>query len=109
VRTNQEHHSHRNQKSAEMERKDSFRVGRGTREQIMLAVFATLTFLIAMWLCVAVAAATLEQSGYKIIAALKGRPSLEPACMAPVAGRISQRYPSPRRPVRARIELRAAA
>ena len=75
----------------------------------MLAVFAALTFLIALWLCVAVAAATLEQSGYKIIAALKGRPSLEPASIAPVAGRISQRYPSPRGRLRAPGELRAAA
>ena len=75
----------------------------------MLAVFATLAFLIAMWLCAAVAAATLEQSGHKIIAALKGRASLEPASITPIAGRVSQRYPSPRRPVRARVELRAAA
>lgn len=75
----------------------------------MLAVFATLTFLIALWVCAAVAAATLEQSGYKIIAALNGRPSLEPASIAPVPGRISQRYPSQRRPLRAPVELRAAA
>ena len=75
----------------------------------MLAVFATLTFLIAMWLCAAVAATTLEQSGYKIIAALNSRPSLEPASIAPIAGRISQRYPSARRPMRVRAELRAAA
>ena len=75
----------------------------------MLAVFATLTFLIAMWLCAVAAAASLEQSGYKVVAALKGRPSLEPASIMPVAGRVSQRYPSPRRPLRARVELRAAA
>lgn len=75
----------------------------------MLAVFATLTFLIAMWLCAGILAATLEQSGYKFIAALKSRPSLEPASIAPIAGRISQRYPSPRRPLRAPVELRSAA
>jgi hypothetical protein len=92
-----------------MERKDSFRVGRGTKEVIMLAVFATLAFLVAMWLCVTVVADTLEQSGYKIIAALKGRLSLELASVAPIAGRVSQRYPSPRRPLRGQIELRAAA
>ena len=92
-----------------MERKDSFRVGRKQKEEIMLTVFATLTFLIAMWLCLGVLATTLEQSGFKIIAALKGRPSLEPASIAPIAGRISQRYPSPRRPLRAPIELRTAA
>ena len=42
----------------------------------MLAAFATLAFLIAMWLCVTVVAGTLEQSGSKIVAALKGRSPL---------------------------------
>jgi len=100
---------HRNQKSAEMEQKLSFRVGRETKEAIMLAVLATLTFLIAMWLCAGVATATLEHSGLKIIAALKGRSLLAALPINPIAGRISQRYPSPQRPVRARVELRAAA
>ena len=76
----------------------------------MLAVFATLTFLIAVWLCAAIAAATLEQSGFKIIAALKGRSLLAIPAISPIEGRISQRYPSPlRRPLRAQVGLRAAA
>ena len=75
----------------------------------MLAVFATLAFLVAIWLCVVAAAAALEENGFKIIAALTGRPALEAASVAPIAGRISQRYPSSRRPLQAPIELRAAA
>ena len=75
----------------------------------MLAAFATLAFLIALWLCLTVVAETLEQSGYKIIAALKRRESLELASIAPIAGRVTQRYPSPRRPLRGQTELRAAA
>ena len=75
----------------------------------MLAMLATLTFLIVIWLCATIVAGTLEQSEAKIIAALKGRSLLASPPVGPVAGRVSQRYPSQRRPVRARVELRAAA
>ncbi len=75
----------------------------------MLAAFATLTFLITLWLCAVGAAATLEQHGSKIIAALKGQSPLAISPVRPIAGRVSQRYPSPQRPVRARVALRAAA
>jgi hypothetical protein len=75
----------------------------------MLAVLATLTFLIVIWLCATIVAGTLEQSEHKIIAALKGRSLLVSSPIGPIAGRVSQRYPSRRRQVRARIELRAAA
>ena len=75
----------------------------------MLAVFATLSFLIAMWLCVTIVAGTLEQSGSRIVAALKGRSLLATLAITPIQGRVSQRYPSPQRPVRARVALRAAA
>ena len=75
----------------------------------MLAVIATLTFLVAMWLCATIVAATLEQSGSKIIAALQGRSPLATASIAPVKLRVSQRYPSMRRPMRAQAGLRAAA
>jgi hypothetical protein len=109
VRTKQEHRRYRNQKSAEMERKCSFRVGRGTREQIMLTVFATLTFLIALWLCATTVAAMLEQSGSKIITVLKGQSLLATASAAPIKLRVSQRYPSTKGPLRAMAELRAAA
>ena len=75
----------------------------------MLAVLATLAFLTAMWLCVMIVAGTLEQSEAKIIAALKGRSLLASPPISPIAGRVSQRYPSQRRPMHAKVELRAAA
>lgn len=74
----------------------------------MLAVFATLTFLLAMWLCAAVVAATLEQSGHKILAALKGQSLLATPSLPPIRLRVGQRYPS-KRPVRAQAGLRVAA
>jgi len=96
-------------KARKMERIDSFRVGRGTKEDMMLAVFATLTFLITLWLCATVIAATLEQSGSKILAAIKGRSPLASPAIAPIKLRVSQRYPLSQRPMRVRGELRAAA
>jgi len=109
-RTKQEHGPHRNQKSAEMERNDSFRVGRRTKEVTMLAAFATLTFLIVLWLCVTVVATTLGQSWNKVIAALAGHSLLASPAIPPSKMRVSQRYPSmAQRPVRAQVELRAAA
>ena len=76
----------------------------------MLAVFATLTFLIAIWLCATVGTSTLEQSGGKVLAALKGRSLMASPAIPAIEGRISQRYPSmAQRPARARVELRAAA
>lgn len=76
----------------------------------MLAVFATLTFLIVLWLCVTVVAGTLEQNGSKVTAALKGRSMLASPAIPPIKMRVSQRYPSTaQRPVRAQVELRAAA
>jgi hypothetical protein len=107
--TKQEHIPVSNGKARKMERKDSFRVGRGTEEQTMIAAFATLTFLLALWLCAVTVVATLEQSGFKILAALKGRSLLATPVIAPIQGRVSQRYPSPQRPIRARLALRAAA
>ncbi|HMI39938.1 MAG TPA: hypothetical protein VK485_01750 [Sphingomicrobium sp.] len=75
----------------------------------MIAAFATLTFLIAMWLCAIAIAGTLEQSGSKMVAALKGRSLLAVPLAPPIKLRVSQRYPSTQRPVRARVVLRAAA
>jgi hypothetical protein len=75
----------------------------------MIAALATLTFLITLWLCAVAVATTLEQSGSRIVAALKGRSLLATPAIAPIQGRVSQRYPSPQRPVRARAQLRAAA
>jgi len=92
-----------------MERYHPFRVGRVTKEQMMLAVLATLTFLVVMWLCATIVAATLERNGSKIIAALQGRSPLATPSIAPVRLRVSQRHPSMRRPMQAPAGLRAAA
>ena len=76
----------------------------------MLAVFATLTFLTTIWLCMTVVAGTLEQSGFKVVAALKGRSPLAVPSAPPIKLRVGQRYPSSsQRQVRAQVELRAAA
>ena len=76
----------------------------------MLAVFSTLTFLVAMWLCATVVASTLEHGVSKIIAALKGQSLLASPTIQPIRGRVSQRYPSvSQRSTRAPAGLRAAA
>ena len=79
------------------------------KEHIMLAVFATLTFLIAVWLCTTIVAGMLEHSGHKILAAMNGRSPLASVPVPPVWLRVSQRYPSLQRPMRAQAGLRAAA
>ena len=76
----------------------------------MLAVFATLAFLIAMWLCATIVAAAIEHRGSSIRAALRGRSVLTSPSVQPIKVRVSQRYPSvSQRPMRARAGLRAAA
>ena len=75
----------------------------------MLAVFATLIVLVAMWLSAIIVAATLEDSGFKILAALKGRSIMGSAVVvAPIKLRVSERYPASR-PMRVEAKLRAAA
>ena len=80
-----------------------------TRETAMIAALGTLAFLVTLWLLVQVAATTLDESGGKIVAALKGR---SPLATAPIAQPISWKF-SPRvrakQPLRARPTLRAAA
>ena len=72
----------------------------------MIAAFGTLAFLATLWLLVVVGAAVLEESGAKIVAALKGkqpRPSF-----ASVALRIRAR-PRLQQPTRVSASWRAAA
>ena len=75
----------------------------------MTFAFATLAFLVAAWLAVVVLAATLEDYGRRVLAALSGRP---PATIqvASISGRVRPRYPTAR-PVRLRAQpqWRAAA
>jgi hypothetical protein len=73
----------------------------------MIAAFGTLAFLATLWLLVVVGAAVLEESGAKIVAALKGRPAQQPAM---VLARIRVRArPQLQQPMRAQASWRAAA
>ena len=74
----------------------------------MIAAVATIVFLVAAWAAIVAIAASLEVNFTKIGAALRGAsPALAPA---PVAGRLSQRYPTSRsQRARAQPEMRAAA
>lgn len=75
----------------------------------MTAALTTLVVLGLLWFITALGLAMLEESGGKIMAALKGRSSL---AMAPVVQPISWKVRAPSRtsrPMRARPVLRAAA
>ena len=73
----------------------------------MIFAFATLAFAVTAWLAIVVHAATLEDYGPKIRAALSGKPS---APIAAVTIRVRPRYqPTAAVRVRARPALRAAA
>ena len=72
----------------------------------MLFALGTLAFLALLWLLAGAAAATLEDSGARIVAALKGEshvPSVQP-----VSVRV-RHAPRHRRALRASPRLRAAA
>jgi len=73
----------------------------------MIAPLATLAFLATLWLLVVVGAAILEASGARIVAALKGQPSVAQPQSA-FAARVRVRA-AMRQPMRARPRLRAAA
>ena len=71
----------------------------------MMAALGTLAFLTTLWLIVVVGAAVLEESGAKIAAALKGKPTCH-RIEAPVRARGRARF---QRPMRAQPQWRAAA
>ena len=71
----------------------------------MIAALGTLVFLATLWLLVVVGAAVLEQSGAKIAAALRGKPSQSPLYIAPVRLRTRRLQ----KPLRASAKWRAAA
>ena len=74
----------------------------------MIAALATLAFLATLWLLVVVGAAMLEESGGKIVAALKGQIRAPTARHAGRSASGHQRF-QPLRAVRAQPRLRAAA
>lgn len=71
----------------------------------MTAAFGTLAFLVTLWLLVVVGAAVLEQSGAKIIAALRGE-SRVPVQLARLRLRSRARL---QQPLRGHALWRAAA
>lgn len=75
----------------------------------MIAALATLAFLATMWLLVVVTAATLQQSGGKIRAALKGQSIQVPVQTATFRIRYPLRSTARAKVIRATPRLRAAA
>jgi hypothetical protein len=84
-------------------------LGAPIKDIVMFAALATLIFLATLWLIAIVAAMILEESGSKIVAALKGRSSLayQPT-ISPIVVRFRQR-PRAQWVLLARPRLRAAA
>jgi len=75
----------------------------------MIAALATVAFLATLWLLAMIGLATFDESGAKIVAALKGQ---SPLAMAPAVRSVTWKVTSrarARQPLRARPQLRAAA
>ena len=81
------------------------------RETLMIAPFATLAFLATLWLAIKVVLEMANESGAKILAALRGHSMLAepPQSVRPISVRFQPRAGSVRRPMRAHPEWRAAA
>jgi hypothetical protein len=71
----------------------------------MIAPLGTLAFLATLWLLVVVGASVLEESGARIVAALKGKPAARQAAV-PVRVRGRGRF---QQPMRAKPRWRDAA
>jgi hypothetical protein len=81
------------------------------REMLMLAPLATLAFLATLWFVARVALEMADETGAKMLAALRGQSmiALPPQSVRPVTVRLSSRSGSVRRPVHVQPEWRAAA
>jgi hypothetical protein len=77
----------------------------------MLAPLATLAFLATIWLLARIALDMAEETGAKVMAALRGQSvlALPPQSVRPISVRFQPRAGSVRRPLHARPEWRAAA
>ena len=73
----------------------------------MIAALGTLPFLATLWLLVVVGAAVLEESGAKIVAALKGEPK-QPLTVGQTPARLRTRAQCAK-PICVNAEWRAAA
>jgi hypothetical protein len=81
------------------------------RNDAMLAVLSTLAFAGTLWLIGVIALRMIDESGGKILAALKGQSPIATPQLAPVALRVGARarLVTQQRPVRAQLKRRAAA
>jgi hypothetical protein len=80
-----------------------------TRDAAMIAALATVAFLATLWLLAMLGLAIFDESGPKVLAALKGQ---SPLAMAPEVQSVTWKVTSrsrARQPLRARPQLRAAA
>lgn len=77
----------------------------------MLAPFATLAFLATIWLVARVALEMADETGAKVLAAIRGHSLMAqpPQSVRPVTVRYQPRAGSVRRPVHVQPEWRAAA
>jgi hypothetical protein len=75
----------------------------------MLAPFATLTFLLVLWLASAVVAQILSHSKSRIAMALRGEEPVKVRTSLVIRSRPSRAQASLRQPMRAQPQLRAAA
>ena len=75
----------------------------------MLAPFATLTFLLVLWLASAVVAQILSHSKSRIAMALRGEEPVNVGMSLVTRSRPSRGRASLRQPMRAQPQLRAAA
>ena len=73
----------------------------------MLAPFATLVFLATFWLLARLIAEMVDESGGRILAALRGHPHRTETTIPAMRVRVSA--PRPARPIRAQQQWRAAA
>ena len=73
----------------------------------MLAPFATLIFLTALWVIAKVLIETIEESGGRIISALRGRPHATETVIPAMRVRVTS--PRALRPARVQQQWRAAA
>ena len=73
----------------------------------MIAPFATLIFLAALWLVAKFVVEMIDESGARILAALRAQPHRVETRIPAMRVRVS--VPRPARPMRARQQWRAAA
>ena len=77
----------------------------------MLAPLATLAFLATLWLVARIALELTDETGAKVLAALRGQSmnALPPQSVRPISVRFQPRAGSVRRPLHVQPEWRAAA